>query len=219
MNTVWHLLSRVKACGVTVGLSRDNCNLKCRGPKQALEPETLAGLKKHKAEIVRLLRDNATALTAREFSFESTLESHQAQMLKRWRTEIEAAWLPRPISDHDVLRSKKFDLLETASLSFLDDGHAFDAVRSGWSPVQLFGVHRCDATAERLDTLGLVPLIAWGSLNLELQGIGAEHAHLTTSTGALLKHPRFKANHSEALPWWQHPQFNHQQFESSRNTM
>ena len=50
MNAAEYLLSRLKTSGVTVSLSEDGCHLKFKGPKSAVDAETLAQLKEHKGD-------------------------------------------------------------------------------------------------------------------------------------------------------------------------
>lgn len=232
MSTVRHLLSRVNACGVTVSLSADKCNLKFRGLKQAIDPETLARLKEHKAEIVRLLRNKAQppSITAFEeraaiLEFDAGMSRHAANMaaakefgflhpralftavINSWRAEIEALELIRPASDAEQLIAREFTALKNAKFEFLDGEFALAAVSSGWCEIQIFGVHEGSAPAARCDAFGLIPALAFSVLGCTLADIGPEHALVPSATGATLKHSRFRANHNEAVAWWQHPHF------------
>ena len=187
MSAAEHLLSRLKTCGVTVSLSEDNCGLQFKGPKSAVDAETLAQLKEHKGEIVQLLSNGAR--------------------IRAWRRMITAVPLPEPWTDTERLAARQIEALRDHSIDFLDGDFILDAVHCGWGEIEVFGVHEGTAPVERLDSYGLIPLLAWSGLGLTLTGIDHNHAQLTSWTGSVLKHPRVRPNHSGAVPWWRHPHF------------
>jgi len=187
MSAAEHLLSRLKTCGVTASLSEGNCSLKFKGPKSAVDVETLAQLKEHKAEIVQLLSN--------------------AARVRAWRKAITAVPLPEPWTDAERLAAREIEALRDHSIAFVDGDFILDAVHCGWGEIEIFGVHEGTAPVERLDAYGLMPSLAFSTLGLTLTGIDHDHAQLTSWTGSVLRHPRVRHNHSGAVPWWRHPHF------------
>jgi hypothetical protein len=152
-------------------------------------------------------RDGANRAAAQELGFASPRALFRAR-LSAWRGAIDTFkpyWLCGSHAEQAPV-SNAFDL-KSASLDFLNGEHALEAVRLGWDEVQLFGVHEGAAPVERLDALGLVSVLAWSTLGLELRELGPGGALLKSRAGAGLCHPRFRANHNEAVPFWQHPIF------------
>lgn len=151
-------------------------------------------------------RTEANRTAAKEFGFPHPRAFFVA-CLRGWRTAIEAAWLPPAQTDEDQLRAESVAKLRSASLAFLDGDRTLEAVHCGWCEIQLFGVYGGIAPAARLDVLGLIPLLTWSVLGLELAALNSEHALLMNKRGARLKHPRFRHGHNEAVPWWTHQLF------------
>jgi hypothetical protein len=113
-----------------------------------------------------------------------------------WQAEIEA--LP-PSAEHDI------DRLRTVSLEFLQSGHAAEAVRQGWTEIDLFGVFGGDLhTAKgRLDARGLVPLLAWAPWQpLKLKHIGPGFVTVITPFGSVLRQRRERPAKTLAIAWW-----------------
>jgi hypothetical protein len=216
------ILRTCAAVGIII--KRDGSNLKLNA-KTPPPSELLRSIREHKAELIAFLtpppsvatfeeraaireesgelsRAEANQVAAQEFGYPHPKAFYSA-VIHAWRAAIEAAWLPAPASDCEQIKYGKFDALKTSSLAFLHS----DFATCGWDELALFAVHESSAPAERIDSYGLLPLIAWSILGLKVSDIGREHATLTTYSGATLRHPRFRANHNEAVPWWTHPQF------------
>jgi hypothetical protein len=128
--------------------------------------------------------------------------------LKTWQTAIETIALPHAGTDEERLRAEQLTALQHASLAFLAAGDVpMQALSSGWDELQLFGIHEGLMPTARLDAWGLIPLLAWSVPGLELADIDSGHALVVSAGGGVLKHPRFRANHNEAVQWWMHHRF------------
>ncbi len=224
------LLRDCARAGISFKLEGQSLRLKADSPPS---PEIVAAIKTHKAELIALLitppapppsvasfeeraaclefdggmsRAEANNAAALEMGYPHPKAFYSA-VIHSWHVAIEAAWLPAPASNSEQIKYGRFDALKTSSLEFLESEFALAAVSCGWDELALFGMHEGSAPVERIEAYGLVPLLAWSVLGLKLSSIGREHAVLTSCAGATLKHPRFRANFSEACVWWAHPQF------------
>jgi hypothetical protein len=128
--------------------------------------------------------------------FSKTLLSSPGSQIPASKQAAEA-----PIANTDGER------LRQATLAFRSSPFADQAKALGWDEISLFGVHRGTHPKERMDAWGLIPLLAWNCLSLTLTEIEADAARLTSPRGALLTHPRKRANHDEAIAWQAHLAF------------
>jgi hypothetical protein len=223
------LLRDCARAGISVKLEGQSLRLKADRPPPA---EIITAIKAHKAELIALLitpppppsvadfeerasileesgelcRAEANKAAALDMGYPNPRAFYSA-VIHSWRKNIEAVSLPAPASNSEQIKYGRFDALKTSSLKFLESEFALAAVSCGWDELALFGVHEGSAPVERIEAYGLMPLLAWSVLGLKLSSIGREHAVLTSCPGATLKHPRFRANFNEAVPWWAHPQF------------
>jgi hypothetical protein len=138
--------------------------------------------------------------TLKAFGFERKAPPPHREMLAEIRAAVSAVL---PINaDAEKLRD--------ASLCFFDHGEfAVSAVLAGWNTVELFGVHCGPKLRERLDAFGLVPALAFSLLGLSIVAVDSEYAVVCTRAGSLLRHPRRRANHDQAMVWWRHAAISH----------
>jgi hypothetical protein len=115
--------------------------------------------------------------------------------IAEWRATIERVSSELP----DIVRLKE------ASLRFLDSPDAVTAVVNEWDAVSLFGMHAGEVPKERIDCWGLVLFLAWGVHAYSVDVLDQKVCAIRTRSGAVLQQPRRRANHDEALPWWEHP--------------
>jgi hypothetical protein len=91
--------------------------------------------------------------------------------------------------------------LKTKALAFLDTAWAEKAVSANWDSTQLFGLYPA-IPRNRYGAHGLVTHLAWSPHKPELVALDAEHATLSTKTGALLRKPRELPEAEISQPFW-----------------
>jgi hypothetical protein len=165
-------LKKARAAGVRVDIDGNDLVLQAPVPPPA---NVIDLLSKNKSGIVALLQPAAAVLAS-------------------WRTEIERV----------VPASPPIKRLKQASLEFLAGPHAMAAVQSGWCELSLFGIFDGNAKAarNRLGARGLLPTLAWSTLQLRLEDINREHATLVTSTSAAQRQRRFQSEIELSTAWW-----------------
>jgi len=131
---------------------------------------------------------------AGNFGFGSS-EDYCLNTLSFWQKKIEL--LPAPI----CADGRK--LIE-CSRSFLDSSYSLQAIKHGWTELELFGCHE-RAPLKRHDAMGLLPVLAWSRLGTKLIAIDHEKAVLETKSGSQLTHWRCRSAWTEAVVIWDHP--------------
>ena len=131
---------------------------------------------------------------AGNFGFGSS-EDYCLNTLSFWQKKIEL--LPAPI----CADGRK--LIE-CSRSFLDSSYSLQAIKHGWTELELFGCHE-RAPLKRHDAMGLLPVLAWSRLGTKLIAIDHEKAVLETKSGSQLTHWRIRSAWTEAVVIWDHP--------------
>ncbi len=145
------------------------------------------------AEGCGIAQSAATEAAAYEFGFVGA-DQYCSATVSAWQSAI--ARLPTPLSTDGQ------KLLDTARW-FLGSPFCEEAIRCGWSELELFGCHERKPLA-RLDAMGLIPTLAWSKLDAKLRAIDHEAAVLETRSGSQLTHWRFRTENSEAVRFWDH---------------
>jgi hypothetical protein len=213
MSAAAALLERLKASCLSIGIEGDRLDI--RGPDEVLERLPFDELRKHKAELLKLVslersppavarppsitdfeeraailkfdgglsRSEAGRAAAKELGFPHPRALYMA-CLKAWRAAIENIAPAHAGTDEERLRAGELTALQVASLAFLAAGDVpLQALSSGWDELQLFGIHEGFMPTARLDAWGLIPLLAWSVLGLELADIDSQHALVVSAGG------------------------------------
>jgi hypothetical protein len=183
------ILVRLQAAGVSV--AADGNNLKLRGPDTVITEATLAELRRHKVELLALLRNSRPV----ELGHDDDASFYAAQ-IATWRREIEA--LPKA-------NLREGMALVKTSLDFLASEWAMKALAAGWDEPALFGMFDgpWPAPRSRYDAQGLIPGMALSVFRLTITELNEQAAFLTSRTGSRLRHPRDLPGAQYCGAWWQ----------------
>jgi hypothetical protein len=218
MTAALGILERLTAAGVTLDL--DDGDILYRGPRATLTTKVLEELASCKADVVVELHrwstkepccpadifergacliegtgsqpHEADARALAEHGFASW-----AMLAQAHRTHILAKLHGLPPSDGACVQR-----LVRTTRAFLNTNHWHEAIRAGWTMIELFGVLP-NAPVLRVDGHGLVPSIALSQLpGGEIVSIENHGAVMQFRSGSRLTFYRGKPAIDHAVPWW-----------------
>ncbi len=200
-----------------VALRLDGASLAIRAPRGVMVPSLHDALRRHKQEIIAILRREDSLPPACPGSIveriaimtaNGALEPHAvsaalaAEGFASWSALV-GAWCEHissrltafgPATDADIRLAK----VTTAFAS----SHWFDdAIRLGWAEHELFGVHPGGPTV--VDDYGLVSGLALGGDRGRLESLDLDGAWIMLPTGKRLRFLRSDPGLDQAVPWWE----------------
>ena len=191
---------------VGIRLTAENGQVVYEGPCEALTPDRIEELRRHKAELLAALaapdlgafeeragiiehdaglpRQEAERMAAQEQGH-ADADSLHGEVVARWAAEIERLATLPAVSPEGAEALKR-------ALAFIGEGWALPAARLGWEEVELFGV--CPrAPWQRLDRKGA----AFGG------AVQAVTAEAVTYVGGLRRYRATVNNDGGAVPIWE----------------
>ncbi len=188
----------VATVATVAGIARQNAFLEKPAPASAVNLVAFherAAIVEYDGDLPRKEADRAAA---RDLGY-GTAEALYSAAIEAWRSEITA--IPQT-GNHDI------DKLATGSLQFLASDWATKALAADWDENALFAIHEGQSPKERIDTWGLIPVLAWSTHRCTIESFSRDECKLRTQRAWTLHQPRMRANFDEGAPWWRHSAIN-----------